>query len=217
PSLRARIAICGSDSSPETYRTGARAATASAICMSRVDLPTPGSPPTSTTEPGTMPPPRTRSHSDIGVCSRATCSARTSSSRETRSADGRALPREAFGRSRASSREFQVPQLGHCPSQRGWRAPQAEHRYVVLDFVMASAQGQRADWNQSARCPRCFAPLCGLDERLGRAGGHHQLAILNVDVDGLSASEPSLEHPLRDGVLDVILDRPPQRTCAKRR
>src|SRR6266478_9867900 len=39
--------------------------------MSSVDLPIPGSPPTSTTEPGTMPPPRTKSNSARLVFQRA--------------------------------------------------------------------------------------------------------------------------------------------------
>src|SRR5680860_487335 len=55
-------------SSPVTYRTvreccAARLATSS----SRVDLPTPGSPATRTTAPGTRPPPSTRSSSSTGV------------------------------------------------------------------------------------------------------------------------------------------------------
>ena len=36
-----------------------------ATCKSRVDLPTPGSPPIKTVEPGTAPPPRTVSNSPI--------------------------------------------------------------------------------------------------------------------------------------------------------
>ena len=40
---------------------------AAAACSSNVDLPIPGSPPMSTSEPGTMPPPRTRSNSSMLV------------------------------------------------------------------------------------------------------------------------------------------------------
>ena len=41
-----------------------------AACNSSVDLPMPGSPPSSTIEPGTMPPPSTRSSSPMPVDSR---------------------------------------------------------------------------------------------------------------------------------------------------
>ena len=45
-----------------------------AACSSSVDLPMPGSPPSSTSEPGTTPPPSTRSNSSMPVGSRALCS-----------------------------------------------------------------------------------------------------------------------------------------------
>ena len=69
----ARMRTCAWDSSPDRYstvRSGCRLATAPAVCSSRVDLPMPGSPATSVTDPGTMPPPRTRSNSPNPVGSR---------------------------------------------------------------------------------------------------------------------------------------------------
>ena len=42
-----------------------RARSCAAACSSSVDLPMPGSPPSSTSEPGTMPPPSTRSNSPM--------------------------------------------------------------------------------------------------------------------------------------------------------
>ena len=63
-----------------------------------VDLPMPGSPPSSTSDPGTIPPPSTRSNSPRPVLSRSTATASTS-------AYGRAAPPPSAGRtSRRSSR-----------------------------------------------------------------------------------------------------------------
>ena len=74
PRRCARDATCASDSSPVTYSAGARAAQrAPSICSSSVDLPMPGSPPISTTEPWTSPPPSTRSSSRC----RSACAARS--------------------------------------------------------------------------------------------------------------------------------------------
>ena len=70
PMRSARSLICTGDSSPVTYRTWSIPELLDdrklANCSSRVDLPTPGSPVSSDTEPGTMPPPRTRFNSADG-------------------------------------------------------------------------------------------------------------------------------------------------------
>src|SRR6266540_2817806 len=55
-----------------------------ANCVSSVDLPTPGAPPMRTSEPGTMPPPRTRANSAAATGSRATSAASMSASRTGR-------------------------------------------------------------------------------------------------------------------------------------
>ena len=55
----ARILICSSDSSPDTYSV-LRPLSVRAICNISVDLPMPGSPPRSISEPGIRPPPSTR-------------------------------------------------------------------------------------------------------------------------------------------------------------
>jgi len=68
PVRSARIRICPPVSSPETY--SARRPPAAhrwAACNSSVDLPTPGSPASRITEPGTAPPPSTRSNSSTPV------------------------------------------------------------------------------------------------------------------------------------------------------
>src|SRR3990167_4848014 len=75
PILSARIFICPSDSSPETYNTLLLAAgslllaraTLRASSRSKVDFPTPGSPDNNTADPGTIPPPKTLSSSQNPV------------------------------------------------------------------------------------------------------------------------------------------------------
>ena len=63
PSRVARSFICLADSSPETYIIRNSRPRYSQICSSMVDLPIPGSPPIRTSDPFTIPPPRTRSSS----------------------------------------------------------------------------------------------------------------------------------------------------------
>ena len=62
PSLSALIFICLALSSPDTYRVR-RFSFIRGICRLKVDFPMPGSPPRSTREPFTIPPPRTLSSS----------------------------------------------------------------------------------------------------------------------------------------------------------
>ena len=70
PSRRARSATWRTDSSPVAYSTAWSRASAAAHCRSSVDLPMPGSPPISVTDPGTRPPPSTRSNSAKPVAMR---------------------------------------------------------------------------------------------------------------------------------------------------
>ena len=58
PSLSLLILICSLLSSPETYKLFS-ISRARVICSISVDFPIPGSPPIKTTEPGTIPPPKT--------------------------------------------------------------------------------------------------------------------------------------------------------------
>src|SRR3989441_4243837 len=67
----ARSRIWSGDSSPDTYSAGTPACSSRAAhCSRSVDFPIPGSPPTSTTDPGTIPPPKTKSNSRRPVCHR---------------------------------------------------------------------------------------------------------------------------------------------------
>src|SRR6266545_2196900 len=114
-----------------------------------VDLPIPGSPPTRTIDPGTMPPPRTKSNSARPVFHRGSAAPTTlpslrgvatcpPSPRERAPANLRAAPLPPPGdgvRATGSSTSvFHSPQTSHLPAHRGWSAPQLVQRYIVLAF-----------------------------------------------------------------------------------
>src|SRR5664280_3148466 len=90
----------------------------------------PGSPPTRTTEPGTRPPPRTRSMSAIPVGMRGTAAAATSESRtapdeEEVAKDAEAAPpRGGASAERSSTRVLHAPHSGQRPIHCGLCAPQ---------------------------------------------------------------------------------------------
>ena len=140
-SRSARRRIWAADSSPETYsvRRPAPCRLPSAIDVS-VDLPIPGEPPISTSEPGTRPPPRIWSSSPIPVDSRAWRSARTSDSRTGftgRPAAARPPRARAGAAARASSASvFHAPQPGHWPCHLADSVPQAEQTNTVVGRAM---------------------------------------------------------------------------------
>src|SRR5437867_5820584 len=101
--------------------------------MSRVDLPMPGSPPTSVTEPGTIPPPSTKSNSARPVFQRATASPFRSVRRIGGLAVGRPLTAEpTFRPTGSSTRLFHAPQLSQRPPHFGWSAPHSVQRNTDL-------------------------------------------------------------------------------------
>src|ERR1700693_6083463 len=98
------------------------------VCVSRVDLPMPGSPPTSSTEPRTKPPPVTRSSSAIPDGRRG---ASTLLPVRVSSANSRPLRRERIETGievapvvSSSASVFHSPQDSHLPCQRLYAAPQ---------------------------------------------------------------------------------------------
>ena len=111
-----------------------------------MDLPTPGSPLSSTTPPSTMPPPSTRSSSEMPVKMRLFSSVVLISERRfavrvvtpscLAAAACRAAVVPAFGASATTSSfiVFQLPQLGQRPIQRGLVSPQLEQTYTVFSF-----------------------------------------------------------------------------------
>src|SRR5439155_22118236 len=131
--------------SPEAYSVARsldwrRAAT----CSSRVDLPMPGSPPMRIIEPGTIPPPRTKSNSSIPVFHRRASLPLTSRSLGVTatlppSASVRVPPARrlaplvgALRAATSSTSEFHAPQTSHRPAHLGCSAPHSVQRYTVL-------------------------------------------------------------------------------------
>src|SRR5882762_9871630 len=101
-----------------------------ATCISRVDFPIPGSPPTSVTEPGTMPPPKTKSNSSRPVFHRSKLSDGTLDS-WTGLGPGDPFRRSIFPTFRpidSSTSVFRAPQASHRPAHFGCSAPQSVHR-----------------------------------------------------------------------------------------
>ena len=118
PILAARILICFKDSSPETYKVATpEPAKFLHTCKRMVDFPIPGSPPTNTRDPGTMPPPRTRSNSAMPELIRSVSEVSISSN-----VTGFAVPEPNFPAlfpadftTGSSTKLFQALHPGHCP------------------------------------------------------------------------------------------------------
>ena len=110
----ARIFSCRSDSSPVTYKTVCSRQIYSQICSNSVDLPIPGEPPKSTSEPFTQPPPSTLSSSAMPLEKRSSSAVSSSASVLGR----RFIPRLTaffvlFVSAGASITVFQLPQDEH--------------------------------------------------------------------------------------------------------
>ena len=147
PNPAARSLTCSADSSPLTYSVlcPPRKRFASAMLVS-VDFPIPGDPPSSTSDPGTRPPPSTRSSSPIPVDIRCSGPAPTSlKGRGTAAAARRAPPgREPppAGRPRpagapaplatgSSTSEFHAPHSGQRPCHCADWWPHCEQPWTV--------------------------------------------------------------------------------------
>ena len=124
--------ICAWDSSPEIYSTFLSFESIRQTCRSSVDFPMPGSPPTRTRDPGTIPPPSTRSSSRIPVLHLASSSADTSVSGTTFASltdslterDPAVVPFVIPLSSFSSTNVFHSPHAGHCPSHFASSCPQ---------------------------------------------------------------------------------------------
>ncbi len=169
PRRAARTLTCVSDSSAEASSTSEPAAARDErTWKSRVDLPMPGGPKTSVTEPATTPPPSTRSSSPTPVGSGFAPSVDTAHS-ATGGARGTApAPDRARALGGAEANVFHSPQLGHRPTQRSEVAAQAvqrkrtsERARAVARLAMAARYGRgvtadpcQARRDASARCRR---------------------------------------------------------------
>ena len=112
PSRSARSLTWAGDSSPVISSVVRSALMERSTLNNNVDLPTPGSPPTSTSEAGTRPPPSTRSSSATPVGMRSPSSALTSTSRNV-GFEGAAAPAAS-----SSTSVPKAPQDGHLPNHR---------------------------------------------------------------------------------------------------
>src|SRR5690606_28038106 len=110
---------------------------------SSVDLPIPGSPPMSKAEPGTIPPPVTRSSSSRPVGRRGAASVLPDNgSRATtrpREEAANPVPGGAGPGTVSSTRVFHSSQLAHFPVQRVLTAPQFWQTNVALAAFAISA------------------------------------------------------------------------------
>ena len=121
PRRTLRSLTWAADSSPETSRVETpRASMPSRACSSRVLLPTPGSPPTRTTDPATRPPPSTRLSSPRPVSMRSPA------------CRSRRRPEHRTGAGAASRR----PHPGCCPSGR----PRRGRRRLPLRLWCSTAR-----------------------------------------------------------------------------
>ena len=114
-----------------------RAASRPATWRSSVDFPMPGSPPNSAIEPGTKPPPRTRSTSPMPDASRAASALSTTaigvSDGDPRHGARRRCRRERRrGLATVSTSVFHAPHDGHWPAHFGEAAPHCWQRYCVF-------------------------------------------------------------------------------------
>src|ERR1700743_962085 len=103
-----------------------------------VDLPTPGSPPMSSAEPGTRPPPQTRSNSAVPVIRRSGAASsvfRSSSVNLRPRLRGPALLPSGIG-APSPTIVFQPPQASHLPAHLDVTLPQLWQANVALDFAM---------------------------------------------------------------------------------
>ena len=135
----ARSLICFSDSSPDIYSTSCpSSASFWHTCKRRVDLPMPGSPPTSTREPGTIPPPKTRSSSCIRVVTRSSSFV---SIEERQTGPPAALLSCAFATlffsTVSSTKVFHSRHPGHWPIHLGDSYPQLWQKNTVEVFPFA--------------------------------------------------------------------------------
>ena len=133
----ARKATCCNDSSPVMYKAGMRWAKLHMSCSNNVLLPAPGCPPMRMAEPGTKPPPKTRSSSLMPVPKRGILA--TSTSLRSCNCDATpAYPLAALtlalaftwppvGAKRISCRLFQAPQSLHCPCHLLLSEPHSLH------------------------------------------------------------------------------------------
>ena len=187
------------------HAAGAAAATPPATWSSSVDFPTPGSPPIRSSDPGTMPPPRTRSSSARPVRRRsvgpsARCREGNRLGPPARRARAARVARAVRWRAvtTVSTRVFHAAHERHWPSQRGKSAPHAWQ----TNRLWARATAGTYETSTGVFCSAAWIsnPPSGLPSTT--------IVVPRVPVE---------EQVLGEHVLDEVLDRPAQRPRAERR
>src|SRR5205823_4447663 len=140
PSRSARSLTCATASSPVTSSARRSREMVARALSSSVDFPTPGSPPSNTSEPGTSPPPSTRSSSGTPLEIRAASATSTSTSRS--SGFGGTWDCETWPTTSSTS----VPnaeQPGHLPNQRPAVYPHSvQLNWTATDFATRPPYGR---------------------------------------------------------------------------
>src|SRR5579859_4027681 len=212
-----------------------------ATASASVDLPTPGSPPTRMSDPGTTPPPSTRSTS-VSPVRRRTASSRTTSAIGTASAGpgppawpaaavsagSRRGPgrRPAAGAARRSStRLFHAEHPGQRPSHlldsyphswqtktvRGSAPPERVAFGIARPPDYATARAQ-SPGRRTAPCRLLGGrPLALVHRHRLALLLEDELVVVRVDDDLVAGAEPAAQHRVRQRVFHEPLNRPPQR------
>ncbi len=156
----ARSRTWAADSSPDTYSVRwPRRADCAATSSNSVDLPTPGSPASRITAPGTTPPPSTRSSSPIPVGRDSASIADTLAIGVAGDDTGPAVIRAALGAPTSAT----VPQAWHSPQRpihRGVVQPHSEH---------ANAGFARAEFFPRPTAPVMLPAAFAMTNNLGEA------------------------------------------------
>src|SRR3712207_708120 len=188
PSRLALRATCRGDSSPETIRHPSPRWPIT--CRRSVLFPTPGSPPTSTIEPGTIPPPRTLFSSPTPASIRFPPSVALTSSSENVLPPAlffcrvaRSAKPTTFLLSRASSTNvLHSPQSGQRPSHFGSSWPQLEQTKSVL-VAMPQLYGMEAKIRIREGPGRVPRPSCSFSAFLTRTRPRRLPGLGDLDVD----------------------------------
>ncbi len=138
PNRSARRRTCCALSSAVTYNDSPGAPASN--CNNNVLLPMPGSPPNNVTEPGTKPPPNTRSSSPMPVGTGSDSVELTSpmgiaSPGGTNARPAASVTSDSSGPSTSSTREFHAPHARHFPDHFGNEDPHSEQRCTRRSFA----------------------------------------------------------------------------------
>src|SRR5579883_77619 len=199
----------------------------------------PGSPPMSVSEPGTTPPPSTRSNSPMPSERRGAASPSTWASSTGSAGDGSTLVVAwcgAGGRIVRSTKLFQALHSRQRPCQRSACAPHSWQTYSVRAFFASAIRVLRPlQYRTDVRCMRGVAQVwhakkagdaasiprqpcrdCALRRQRGQARAmEDELVVLHIDDDRIARGEAFLEQRFGEAIFDLVLDHAAQRPRAE--